>query len=116
MKWTVGAKIGAGYAAALVAFAVIGTVSYQSIDRLDQTSHSVDRTIIRSGAMEFGILADVIVGTRRVPLDGLQPSLSTLTGVREEYLRGVTTDGTVVLDARRLLADPAIVVHEEPGK
>ena len=69
--------------------------------------------IIHSDTMEFGILADAIVGTRRVLLDELQPSLSTLTGVREEYFRGVTADGTVILDARRLLADSAVVVHQE---
>ena len=69
--------------------------------------------IIHSDTMEFGVLADAVVGTRRVLLSELEPSLSTLTGVREEYFRGVTGDQTVILDARRLLADSAIVVHEE---
>ena len=69
--------------------------------------------ILRSEAMEFGVLADLIAGTRVVPLRELQPSLPTLTGIREEYLRGVTADLTVVLDAGKLLSDPKIVVHEQ---
>ncbi len=69
--------------------------------------------ILRSESMEFGVLADLIVGTRAVFVRELQPSLPTLMGIREEYLRGVTADRTVVLDAGKLLSDPKIVVHEQ---
>ena len=79
----------------------------------DSPTDSSRVIVIRSDTMEFGILADAIVGTRRLLLDELQLSLSTLTGVREEYFKGVTADHTVVLDARRLLADSTMVVHQE---
>ena len=69
--------------------------------------------ILRSETMEFGVLADSIAGTRVLPVHELQPSLPTLTGIREEYLRGVTADRTVILDAGKLLSDPKIVVHEQ---
>ena len=69
--------------------------------------------VLRSESMEFGILADLIVGTRVVPVRELQASLPTLTGIREEYLRAVTADRAVVLDAGKLLSDPKIVVHEQ---
>lgn len=69
--------------------------------------------VLRCEAMEFGVLADLIAGTRAVPVRELQPSLPTLTGIREEYLRGVTADRTVILDAGKLLSDPKIVVHEQ---
>ena len=69
--------------------------------------------ILRSEAMEFGVLADSIAGTRVLPVHELQPSLPTLTGIREEYLRGVTADRTAILDAGKLLSDPKIVVHEQ---
>jgi purine-binding chemotaxis protein CheW len=69
--------------------------------------------ILRSEAMEFGILADQIVGTRMVSISGLQPSLPTLTGIREEYLKGVAADRTVILDAGKLLADAKLVLHED---
>lgn len=69
--------------------------------------------VLQNDAMEFGVLADVILAARRIPLHALQPSLPTLTEIRAEYLMGVTEDRLVVLDGRKLLADPGIVVHEE---
>lgn len=69
--------------------------------------------VLQSGNMLFGILADVIAGVRRIPLTGIQPSLPTLTGVREEYLKGVTAERIVVLDAEKLLMDESIVVQEK---
>lgn len=72
--------------------------------------------VLQSGNMLFGILADVIAGVRCIPLTGIQPSLPTLTGVREEYLKGVTAERIVVLDAEKLLMDESIVVQEQvPG-
>ncbi|KAF0216064.1 MAG: purine-binding chemotaxis protein [Geobacteraceae bacterium] len=69
--------------------------------------------IVHDGGMAFGILADAVCGVRSIPLAELQPSLPTLTGVREEYLKGVTRERTVVLDGRKLLSDRKIIVHEE---
>jgi purine-binding chemotaxis protein CheW len=69
--------------------------------------------VLQSGNMLFGILADVIAGVRHIPLTDIQPSLPTLTGVREEYLKGVTAERIVVLDAEKLLTDEGIVVQEQ---
>jgi purine-binding chemotaxis protein CheW len=70
--------------------------------------------VLDSGAMRFGILADAIVGVRHIPLAEIQPSLPTLTGIREKYLKGVTAGRTVVLDAEKLIADEKIIVQEQP--
>ena len=64
--------------------------------------------ILRDGKTEFGILADALLSVGHVSLDELQPSLPTLTGVRAEYLKGVTAGRLAVLDAAKLLADPKI--------
>ena len=69
--------------------------------------------IIQNDEMEFGILADVILGMRSIPPDEIQPSLPTLTGIRAEYLKGVTSERLVILDAAKILADKGIIVHEE---
>jgi len=69
--------------------------------------------ILHNDNMELGILADVILGVRSIPHDEIQPSLPTLTGIREEYLKGVTRWRVVILDAEKLLSDKKIVVHEE---
>jgi len=69
--------------------------------------------LIRGHGLELGLLADVIVGTRSLRADGLQPSLPTLTGIRADYLRGVNEERLVVLDLDRILTDPSLIVHEE---
>ena len=69
--------------------------------------------VLGDGAMEFGILADAIVGVRRIARDDLQAPLPTLTEIRAEYLMGVTRQREVVLDGHKLLSDPTIVVAAE---
>lgn len=69
--------------------------------------------VLESDDMVFGILADVILGIRRIPLAKIQPSLPTLTGIRDKYLKGITPERTVILDAGKLLADREIVVQEQ---
>lgn len=72
--------------------------------------------VLQSESMRLGVLADTIAGVRSLPLARIQPPLPTLTGIREVYLLGVTPDRVAVLDADRLLADPALIVHEQvPG-
>lgn len=66
--------------------------------------------VLSDGAMEFGILGDAIVGVRRIALDDLQAPLPTLTDIRAEYLTGITRQREVVLDGKKLLSDPDIVV------
>lgn len=69
--------------------------------------------IVHDRKMEFGILADAIVGVRTVSASDLARPLQTLAGIREEFLKGVTGDRLIVLDGARILADPHLVVHEE---
>lgn len=69
--------------------------------------------IIHDDKMEFGVLSDEILGVRNIAVTDLGPPLPTLTGIREEFLKGVTRDRTVILDAARLLTDKAVVVHEQ---
>lgn len=69
--------------------------------------------IVQHGQIEVGILADSILGIRSIALDELHPALPTLTGIRAEYLRGITKDPLVVLDIESVLADERLVVNEE---
>lgn len=69
--------------------------------------------IVHDRTMEFGILADATVGVRTVSAGDLTRPLQTLSGIREEFLKGVTGDRLIVLDGARILADPHLVVHEE---
>ncbi|MGA1864538.1 MAG: chemotaxis protein CheW [bacterium] len=69
--------------------------------------------ILRSKEKEFGILADEILGVQSVPISYIQPSLPTLSGIKDKYLKGVTGDRIIILNGERILSDPDIVVHEE---
>jgi len=69
--------------------------------------------VIDTPRMELGILADRIVGVQYVPLSELQPAVPTMTGIRSEYLRGITREGLVVLDVQKMVSDPKIVINEE---
>jgi len=76
------------------------------------------RVIILSGSahggkMEFGILAEEVMGTVSLELQGLQPPLPTLTGIRAEYLKGISKERLVVLDAPKLLSDKKMIVYQE---
>ena len=72
---------------------------------------SLDKVIIvTDGRMEFGLLTDAVAGVREISPGGIQQALPTLTGVRAEYLKGVTADRLVILDVGKLLADPAMKI------
>ena len=68
--------------------------------------------IIRDDNMEFGILADAVLGIRKLPVGEIEASLPTLTGIREQYLKGVTRERIVVLDAVKILSDKNIIISE----
>jgi purine-binding chemotaxis protein CheW len=67
--------------------------------------------VVHTDRMELGILADVILGVRSIPLQELELALPTLTGIREDYLLGITKGPMVVLDVTRILSDERILVN-----
>ena len=69
--------------------------------------------VVHVGGMECGILADAIGEVQSIPLDTIQPSIPTLAGIHEAYMRGVTPGGLAVLDVTRILCDKAIMVNDE---
>jgi purine-binding chemotaxis protein CheW len=68
--------------------------------------------VVRSGEMELGILADEVLGVTSIDLEELQPPLPTMTGIRAEYLRGLTAERLAVLEIEKILADRRIVVEK----
>ena len=71
--------------------------------------------VLRAGAMRFGVLADQILGVNKLLLAELRPPPATVDGaggIRADYLKGITAQRLILLDAGRLLADPAMVVEQ----
>lgn len=69
--------------------------------------------VLQNDKMIVGLLADLVHGVRPIPLGEIHPPLPTLTGIREDYLRGVTPDHLIILDGRRLLSDERLIVREQ---
>jgi len=68
--------------------------------------------ILKNETMEFGILSDTIVGFRQVTPEGIHAPPATLSGIGAEYVRGITSEGTIILDSGKILSDKNIVVNE----
>jgi purine-binding chemotaxis protein CheW len=69
--------------------------------------------VVQFNRTEMGILADTVTAVRSIPRASVQASLPTLTGIRAAYLRGVTDDHVVILDASKILMDPKLMEEEE---
>ncbi|MHB2025072.1 MAG: chemotaxis protein CheW [Elusimicrobiota bacterium] len=69
--------------------------------------------VLRQDEVEFGLLADVVLGTGIILERDIQPSLPTFTGVQLEYFRGVTKESLIILAGEKLLTSTALAVHED---
>jgi purine-binding chemotaxis protein CheW len=68
--------------------------------------------ILKSGDMEFGVLADEILGMRTIPRREMRQQ-PFQTGILAHFIMGIAPDGCIVLDGEKILADRKIVVEEE---
>jgi hypothetical protein len=55
--------------------------------------------------------SDEILGIAEISKHDIQPSLPTLTGIRADFLKGITGDGIVVLDDEKLLSDDKMSIN-----
>jgi purine-binding chemotaxis protein CheW len=69
--------------------------------------------ILSNGQMEFGILADVVLGTQSIELEDIQTVPPLVTGIGENYLKGITKEHIVLLEAESILNDEKIMVSEQ---
>ena len=69
--------------------------------------------ILHSAEMEFGLLIDRVLGVAQIRREALQGGPANLSGVRANYLLGVTSEQCTVLDGARLLGDPNLRVQAD---
>lgn len=60
----------------------------------------------------FAILADDVVGVKEIQLEQVQPPLATLSGMPQDFLKGVTEEGIGILDGKKILCEPRLVIEE----
>lgn len=71
--------------------------------------------VVEAGGMRFGVFADAIAGTIRVPTEDVAPLPAAVTVDRQVFLRGVTADMVAVLDLGALVREGRIAVNEGVG-
>jgi purine-binding chemotaxis protein CheW len=69
--------------------------------------------VLRLEGVECGVLTDGIHGAYMLPVGAIRPVLPTWTGARTAYLRGMTEEHLMLLDAKRLLSDKRLVVGSD---
>jgi purine-binding chemotaxis protein CheW len=69
--------------------------------------------VIKHEKMEFGILADEIMGTKWLDMQTLSPPPINLHGSGLDYIQGVASDGTILLNARAILSTRSIIVNQK---
>ena len=69
--------------------------------------------VVKSQEIEFGILTDAIEGTRQIYLNSLIAPPVTINGIGAEYIKGITTDGRILLEAKTLLSNKSIKVMDQ---
>lgn len=100
MKWSVGTKIGAGIALALVILVIIGMVSYRSTNSLIETADWVNQTyeVLQKAEQVIGSLRDAETGQRGYVITGeeryLEPYYDSLKVIDQQLndLRTKTGD------------------------
>lgn len=69
--------------------------------------------ILENSKMKFGVLADIIVGTRTISKKDIQESIPTFDTQQLKYFNGITSDGVILLDANKILSDESLIVNEK---
>jgi purine-binding chemotaxis protein CheW len=68
--------------------------------------------IIREAEMEFGILADALLGIRKISRERIKPAPAVDSSVRTEYVKGITDERLIILETGKILSDRKIIVQE----
>lgn len=62
--------------------------------------------------MEFGVLADVIDGTSKIPSDSIQKKVIKLSDEGNKFLLGVTKDHLMIFDANKILNYEKLIINQ----
>jgi len=118
MKWTVGAKIGAGFAFALVILLVIGALAYRSTGQLIEAANQRHHTHLVLAQLEdlYSQIMDAGRSERGYLLTGEPAYLEPYTAAREKIDQGVNAVRKLVADnpnqQRRLDAVSPLIASE----
>ncbi|MGA1867607.1 MAG: chemotaxis protein CheW [bacterium] len=82
---------------------------YNLPDKRKNISHQT--IILHCTQMEFGILADAILGITSIPINMIHTSLSSLAHIKTDHVKGVTKDNVILLDGEKILHDKQFIIE-----
>lgn len=92
---------------------ILSILDLKPLFGLPSTGEKEKKIVILEGFdMEFALLIDGVEDVLRINPSHLQTSLPTLTGVRQEFLLGITSERIVILDGKKLLTSQHIIVDQ----
>lgn len=92
---------------------ILTVIDLKSLFGLPEGSDKESKIIIlQDSDKEFGILSDGFEGIQKIPVNKIQTSLPTLTGIRQELFKGLTLEKVVILDGNKLLSSKQIICDE----
>lgn len=94
---------------------IISVVNIRNFFNLrDKGISELNRIIVLNhNQMEFGILADLITGTREIDAARLSAPPATVIGTGAGYIKGITADGHILLDAAAIMTSKMIIVNQK---
>jgi purine-binding chemotaxis protein CheW len=97
----------------LCAFFDLPAIGLSDQTKIIVVSNAKQRSVRGRQMVEVGILADEVADVVTIFKKDIQPPLTTHTGVRADYIQGITADLLVVLNLDILLNDKRLIVQEE---
>ncbi len=91
---------------------ILSVVNLKTFFQLPETGLGELNKVIRvsNENMEFGILADEVMGTLLIAKDTIQAAIPTISGPGAEYLLGVTPGSILVLNIQKILEDKSLII------
>lgn len=82
-------------------------------DLKDEKLSDLNRIVVlQDDDLMFGILVDKVEGIINIEESKLTLELTTHKGIRKEYLKGITSDGVILLDGGRILRDEKLIIEK----
>ena len=79
------------------------------------SDNSLSILIVKNQEMELGLVAESVIGERKIPQRTMRSQMPTFNSACDHYIKGVTNDRVIVLNMDEFLSDSNIVVHQEVG-
>lgn len=84
---------------------------FLGISEKSERDEMVSILLLEDERMEFGIAVDEVLEQKRASIKEIQTLTTGFNLPRADLIHGVTENGVIVLDGKKLLADSAMTIH-----